>query len=121
MHAYSMDLRERVVAALDEGESSLEVASRFGVSDSWVRKLRLRRAMTGTIGPKPHGGGKHRCIDTWGEQVLRELVAECNDAVLAELCDALAARVRRVSIQSMSRALIRMGLTRKKNSARVRA
>jgi len=115
-----MDLRERVVAALDEGESSLEVASRFGVSDSWVRKMRLRRAATGSVAPKPHGGGQKRCIDASGEQVLREIVTEHNDAILAELCDAFAARVRRVSIQSMSRALIRMGLTLKKNSARLR-
>jgi transposase len=121
MSPYSMDLRERVVAALDEGESSLEVASRFGVSDSWVRKLRLLRSATGSIAPRPHGGGKKRCIDPAGERVLREIVAERNDAILAELCDAFAARVRRVSIQSMSRALIRMGLTLKKNPSRLRA
>src|SRR5271154_1220215 len=58
MRAYSMDLRERVMAALDEGESSLEVASRLGVHDSWVRKLRRRRDRTGTIAPAPHGGGR---------------------------------------------------------------
>jgi len=112
-----MDLRERVVAALDEGESSLEVAARFGVSDSWVRKLRLRRAATGSIGPKPHGGGKKRCIDAAGEELLRQIVAEKNDAILMELCDAFASRSKRVSIQSMSRALIRMGLTLKKRAS----
>jgi hypothetical protein len=42
-----MDLRERVVSALDEGESSLEVAMRFGVSDSWVRKQRLEPSVRG--------------------------------------------------------------------------
>jgi transposase len=117
MRTYSMDLRERVVAALDEGESSLEVAARFGVSDSWVRKLRLRRAATGSIAPKPHGGGKQRCIDAAGEELLREIVAERNDAILAELCEAFAARRKRVSVPSMSRALIRMGLTLKKRAS----
>ena len=47
MSPYSMDLRERVVSALDEGESSLEVAMRFGVSDSWVRKQRLEPSVRG--------------------------------------------------------------------------
>src|SRR5262245_55242226 len=41
MRRYSMDLRERVYAALLEGASSIEVGERFDVSDSYVRKVRL--------------------------------------------------------------------------------
>ena len=47
---YSLDLRERAVGLVDEGASSLEVAEMLGVSDSWVRKMRLRREALGQIG-----------------------------------------------------------------------
>ena len=43
MAAYSMDLRERVVAACDEGgDTRAEIAERFSVSGSWVRRLLQR-------------------------------------------------------------------------------
>ncbi len=48
---YSLDLRERAVELLDEGASSLEVAELLGVSDSWVRKMRLRRDSLGHLMP----------------------------------------------------------------------
>jgi putative transposase len=48
---YSLDLRERAVALLDEGASSPEVAEMLGVSDSWVRKMRLRRDRLGHLMP----------------------------------------------------------------------
>jgi transposase len=121
MRAYSMDLRERVVMALDEGESSLEVAARFGVHDSWVRKLKRRRERTGSIAPSPHGGGCERKVDLATEQQLRVAVDECNDATLEELRQRLAVCGRHVSLTSVWRALSRMGLTLKKNSARFRA
>ncbi len=46
---YSLDLRERAVALLDEGASSPEVAEMLGVIDSWVRKMRLRRERLGHL------------------------------------------------------------------------
>jgi transposase len=121
MRAYSMDLRERVIAALDEGESSLEVAARMGVHDSWVRKLRRRRDRTGTIAPAPHGGGRGRKLDPMCEQALRAALDARNDATLEELRQELARRGKHVSITSVWRALARLGITLKKNSARHRA
>ena len=41
----------RAVALLDEGASSPEVAEMLGVSDSWVRKMRLRRDALGHLEP----------------------------------------------------------------------
>jgi transposase len=39
MQAYSLDLRQRVVAAYENGvETILEVAERFEVSDSFIKK-----------------------------------------------------------------------------------
>ena len=58
MGPYSMDLRERVAAAIDEGEGSeRQIAKRFRVSVSFVTRLLQRRRDAGTLAPKPHGGG----------------------------------------------------------------
>ena len=63
MQAYSNDLRQRVVAAYDAHEGTQEqVAARFAVSTSWVRKLLRQRRTTGSIEPRPHGGG--RCVSS---------------------------------------------------------
>ena len=64
MKAYSIDLRERVVAACDADDATREqVAARFSVSVPWIRKLMRRRRETGSIAPKPHGGGQAILID----------------------------------------------------------
>jgi transposase len=52
MRAISMDLRERVARAKGTG-SSYEVAARFDVHDSWVRRIWLRLAATGSVAPRP--------------------------------------------------------------------
>src|SRR4051794_13006103 len=58
------DLRERVVAACDEGlDTRAEVAERFSVSESWIRRLLQRQRETGSIAPKPRGGGQPPAFD----------------------------------------------------------
>lgn len=53
----SLDLRERVAAACDEGaESQPEVAERFPVSVSFITKLLRRRKLTRSVAAKPRGG-----------------------------------------------------------------
>ena len=121
MRAYSMDLRERIAAALDEGQSSLQVAKRFGVHDSWVRKLSRRRRRTGSIAPKPHAGGRDRILGTAVEQQLRATIEERNDITLEELRQWLGGRGIHVSLSSVWRAVGRLNLTLKKNAARLRA
>ena len=50
--AYSMDLRERVVAAVThEGLSRRQAAARFGVSDSTAINWLKRVATTGSVAP----------------------------------------------------------------------
>jgi transposase len=53
---YSLDLRERVVAAAEAGQSCRAVANRFGVSVSSVVKWRQRARATGSAAAKPMGG-----------------------------------------------------------------
>ena len=58
MKPYSMDLRQRIAAAIDHGEGSFrEIARRFRISLSGLARLLRRRRQTGTLEPKPHGGG----------------------------------------------------------------
>jgi transposase len=50
MRAYSMDLRERVLAAVDRGMPRKEIVRTLGVSEATIRRyLRLRRE-TGSVG-----------------------------------------------------------------------
>ena len=86
MGPYSMDLRERVAAVIDEGEGSQrQVAKRFRVSVSFVTRLLQRRRDAGTLAPKPHGGGP-RPVLGFPEQVrLAMLIAEHPDAILNQL------------------------------------
>jgi transposase len=111
---YSLDLRERAVALLDEGASSMEVAEILGVSDSWVRKMRLRREALGHLMPGSPPG-KERKLTEADEERLYLLVVEKPDATLEELVELVAKRLKlQVSISTVSRRLIEMGLTRKK-------
>ena len=111
---YSMDLRNRAVAMLDEGASSTEVAEALGVSDSWVRKMRLRRDVLGDLAPGSPPG-KPRKLTTDDLVGLYLFVDERPDVTLEELAVLMAKRLKvRVSISTLSRRLIELGLTRKK-------
>lgn len=113
MQTYSMDLRQRIVAACDEGvETRAEIAERFSVSESWIRRLLQRRRESGSIAPKPHGGGQPPAFDGQAAKRLRRAVAAAPDATLKEL-----ARASRVacSTSAVDRALRRLGITRKKS------
>ena len=87
MEAYSLDLRERICAACDEGiESHQEVADRFGVGRWFVQKLLRQRRVEGTIAAKPRGRGPAPTIGPADRQRLRKLVKAKPDATLLEFC-----------------------------------
>ena len=112
---YSIDLRERVVAACDEGETRAEVAERFGVSVRFVYGLLRLRRVSGSVAPKPRRGGFPSAVDGPARQMIRELVAAQPDAELRELCDRLAARGGpRVGPSRMCQVLRELGLPLKK-------
>ncbi len=112
--ACSTDLRERVLAACGAGEGSqAAVARRFRVGERTVsRWLRTARA-EGRRGPK--AAARERVPVGGAGEVLAALVAERNDATLAEYAGLLDERagVRR-SPSAICRALQALGLVRKK-------
>ena len=113
MKAYSMDLRERVVAACDAREGTREqIAVRFSVSVRWIGELLRRRRLSGSIAPKPRGGGHAPAFDEAAAARLREAVRVDNDATLEELREAASVMC---SVPAVYRALRRMGITRKKS------
>jgi transposase len=85
MGPYSLDLRQRVAAAIDEGQSLRQVARRFQVSLAFVVRLLQRRRETGELAPKPHGGGRHAALDFSQRLRLAQLVHDDPDATLAQL------------------------------------
>jgi transposase len=113
MRAYSTDLRERVVAACDVGDvTRAQIAARFSVSVTWIRKLIRQRRETGSIEPRPHGGGRASAFDREAGRRLREAVRADDDATLRELAEAAAVAC---CASAVHRALRRLGITRKKS------
>lgn len=94
----------------------MRIADRFGVSGSWVRKLRLRVKKGKDLEPA-HGGGRERLLTAEHERVVRELVEEKADATLNDLRRQLKKRTGlAVSEPTMSRTMRRLGLTHKRKS-----
>src|SRR5437762_14202776 len=113
MKAYSMDLRERVVAARDRGEGTREpIAQRFCVGVARVYRLLQRRRQTGSIEPKPHGGGQKPAFDPAAADRLRRAVEDCPDATLEER---RAATGVACGTWAVHRALERLGRPRKRS------
>jgi transposase len=116
MTPYSIDLRQKIVAALNLGVGSQRaVAELFGVSLSFVERLLQRQRMTGTLAPLPHGGGPPRCVDETDERLIRQCLEQQPDLTLDELREILAQQNgKSVSRATMGRAVQRLNLPRKK-------
>jgi transposase len=117
MKPYSIDLREKLLQAYDQGLGSQRaLAVLFGVSRAFVEQWLQRRRTTGEIAPRPHAGGRRPYCDATIFGLVRQWVREHPDATLEEL----ALRLRqqcglRVSLATLSRLLTRAGLPRPKS------
>jgi transposase len=112
MNTYSMDLRERVVSACDAGKwSRQEIADRFNVSTSWIRRLLQRRRERRSIEPLQRGGYKKPVFEGKLLKKLDRLVEQQPDATLKELRDRSGANC---SIMAVHRALQRLDCRLKK-------
>ena len=106
--ALSLDLRKRIVAAKDAGGSIRGTAARFGVSPTTVQNLLTLRRTTGSLEPRPHGGGHLGPPPELAPQLQSLLEADCG-ASLQELSAGTAQSVGRVRLT-----LRRLDITRKK-------
>jgi transposase len=110
---YSLDLRERVVRAVEAGASCRSTAATFAVSVSFVIKLMQRWRRRGSVAPDRYGGWKRSTLADHAERV-HALVAAEPDLTIAELRSRLAAEAIYASPAAISRFLTAAGLTRKK-------
>jgi transposase len=113
----SNDLRERVVAAVDAGESCRVVAARFGVSVASVVKWSQRFRATGSVRPDKMGGHRRPILEPHRAFILERIEHETH-LTLHGLKDELAARGIKVSHNAVWLFLRREGLSFKKNTIR---
>ena len=118
----SIDIRERLVSAVDGGMTRRSAAQRFGVAASTAIKWMDQWRRTGDLAPRPRGGDRRSArIEVHAEEVLR-LVAETPDITLEELAEHLhEGHGLKVDPSTVWRLLDRHGMTFKKNRARQRA
>jgi transposase len=116
MTPYSQDLRQRIVDTVLRGGATIrQVAERFLVSVSFVTRLLQRYRSTGSVEPSPHGGGNPAVLTPEDLGRLRGLIRQQPDATLEECRTHIGASC---SLITISRALSRLGLPRKKKVPR---
>ena len=120
MKSYSPDLRERVLAAVQDDEhSQAQVAKKFKIGLSTLEKWLRRQRQTGDSAPLPHGGGRTRTLQDC-DAFLRAEVKKQPDVTLEELCTRVAeAKGLQVSPSMMCRELQRLHLPRKKRRSTI--
>lgn len=113
----STDLRERVVSAVEAGETVRRVADRFGVAVSTVVKWSQRFRATGSVAPGKVGGHRRRVLEPHRDLIV-ELIERTPHLTLHALKDRLAERGIVVSHNAVWVFLRREGLSFKKNAVR---
>jgi transposase len=116
MTPFSQDLRQRIIDTALRGEGTMaQIAARFLVSVSFVTRLLQLYRTTGSVEPRPHGGGHPAVLTPQDLERLREFIADQPDATLEECRRHLGSSC---SLATISRALSRLGLPRKKKTPR---
>lgn len=119
MSGYSVDLRERAIKAWQSGKTQAWIAETFSISVSSVKRYISRYKARGNVAPTQQGR-EQPLVKPSDETAIRAMVARKSDAGLVWYCQEWE-RVSgvKVSPQTMSRALLRFGLPRKKDGRRL--
>ena len=113
--AYSRDLRERVITAVETGASRREAAERFEVSVASAVKWLQRWYQHRSAAPKPRGG-RVSPLEEFAVEIL-DLIAQRPDLTLVETVAELRKRRIKTSRSSLWRFLDRHNITLKKSAA----
>ncbi len=113
--ALSVDLRDRVIAAIEGGLSCREAAARFGVSASSAIRWRSRVRTQGDVRPGPLGGDRRSGHVERHAELILGLVEVRDDLTLAELREALAQQGVGTSVSSVWRLFGGRRITLKKS------
>lgn len=113
MSVYGVDLRERIVGAVEQGESKSAVARRFKVARSTVIDY-MKRHEAGNLAAKKHPGPKS-WLDNEGRKVLEKQVEDHNDWTLEQHAEGLFKSTGlRVKKSAIGKYFKQMRITRKK-------
>jgi transposase len=113
LQPYSKEFRRDVLTACDAGGGTREVATRFRVAESWIRRIKQQRRETGQVAPKTTRN-RRPTWEAWADW-LQAAVAQTPDAYLRELQARLQQeRGIKVSENLMGTACQALKLTRKK-------
>ena len=114
MKAYSLDLRTRVVNAIDAGMSRTQVVRVFQVSLGSIKRWLRQRETSGSLAPKPRKG-KSATLPASQERLLRFQLEQFPDATLQEHAERWNAdHSTTLSQWTLGRAIRRLGWSRKK-------
>jgi putative transposase len=115
MRAYSLDLRQRVMKAHDEGKWTVgQIAERFKVGEWWVHKLKRQQKAGGGLGPRKGKVGQPRRFGPEQINRLTLYVDKHPDATLERIHEKLGVNCTLVTIHHTLR---RLGYRYKKNAA----
>jgi len=114
MKAYSKDLRQKIVDAIERGMPKAQAARTFGVGISTVKRY-ATKAQRGEPLEPAKAPGKRPKIDERVSKLLKEDLKERPFVTLSERCDYVEAISGiSVSCSTMCRSIARIGSTRKK-------
>ena len=117
---YPKQLRERVIEAWLVGDSTqAEIAKRFMVGQQTVVRWVGRHRATGSVAPDAMGGARRPyVVDDAGAAIIRDILNCVPDTTLVELCELYEeSKGLKVSSQTMSDTVRRLGYTQKKGSS----
>jgi transposase len=120
MAAYSQDLRDRVLRALERAEGPTKIARRLEVSVRWVYEVKERYEVSGERCSRPVGGYRRSCLVDKERQIRAWIKAE-PDLTLMEMCERLAKQGIAIKVPALWHQLDKWNLSFKKNAARQRA
>jgi transposase len=111
-----LDLRTKIAEARDKGRTLNQIATDFGVSLAFVKSLLKLRRETGSVAPRPRGGGRQPSLDAAGKEALVQMVKADPDATLEELQTEIEQQVGvSMSVSAVCRTLGKLNLPRKKS------
>ena len=114
MRAYSDDLRQRLLHAVDQGHRQAEIAAAFQVSVATIKRYLKQRREIGYLTVKPIPGRPPKKRAALEAELDTQLAAH-DDATLEQHCQLWeASHAVQVSTATMRRAIARLGWTRKK-------
>jgi transposase len=120
MKPYPIELREIIVKAYEQGNTSVrKVAARFDVSKGFVQKMLNQQKFEGHLQPGKQGGAMQSGL-AGSETQLAAMVEKYPDATLAEYCEHWRDTYQQsICVSTMCRELKKLQLTRKKKRSAV--